>query len=261
MAAPASHTDDVERLFRRLVANLAALDPSRLARPFPVADIARSLVPYRTHRLALRFETSEDYEMAVLRLLAGEGGYAVVQPEEAAQALAREAGSASPDTALFHQYATATVHLDPEHVARAMGRPAAAAPSAPREESPSPPAGLAPGDEAAPRDEPAAPTDGSVVSIFGRTAEREPPDAGEGQLPFTLEEEPPPDTRPATRTRASGSGCAYCGGELPVGRVVLFCPHCGQNVGVVHCPTCGSELDVGWQFCITCGQKVSGDFG
>jgi len=255
VAAPASHSDDVERLFRRLVANLAALDPSRLSRPFPVADIARSLVPYRTHRLALRFETSEDYEMAVLRLLAGEGGYAVVQPDDAAQALAREVASANPDTALFHQYGTATVHLDPEHVARAMGRPAAPPPAAPRE-GPAPP-----DEEAAPSDEPAPPDDGSVVSIFARTAEGEPRDSGEAQLPFTLEEEPPPGARPATRTRASGSGCAYCGGELPVGRVVLFCPHCGQNVGVVHCPTCGSELDVGWQFCITCGQKVSGDFG
>jgi predicted amidophosphoribosyltransferase len=52
--------------------------------------------------------------------------------------------------------------------------------------------------------------------------------------------------------------CSYCGANLPVGRTVLFCPHCGQNVGVVHCPTCGSELDVGWTFCIACGQKVTG---
>jgi hypothetical protein len=56
----------------------------------------------------------------------------------------------------------------------------------------------------------------------------------------------------------TAAACSYCGGALPVGRTVLFCPHCGQNVGVVHCPTCDSELDVGWQFCISCGQKVTG---
>ena len=52
--------------------------------------------------------------------------------------------------------------------------------------------------------------------------------------------------------------CGYCGGDLPVGRTVIFCPHCGQNVGVMHCSVCGTELDVGWQFCITCGREMGG---
>lgn len=234
---PRIPTDEVERLFRRLVANLAALDPTRLSRPFPVADIPRSLVPYRTHRLALRFETSEDYEMAVLRLLAGEGGYVVVQPDEVGAAFAQELLSPNPDTRLFQRHGTASVHLDPEQVAHALGRPMLAEPAEPHD-------------------------DGSVVSIFARTTER-PPAEGEGEPRFTLEEEiegAPPPSRPGRRVAGTGTTCAYCGGELPIGRVVLFCPHCGQNVGVVHCPTCGSELDVGWQFCIACGQQVGGEF-
>jgi hypothetical protein len=104
------------------------------------------------------------------------------------------------------------------------------------------------------------------VSIFSRGAEPAVPEEPEDdQLPFTLEEEPEEAVAPQIEPRAVGGGhgssCPYCGGELPVGRAVLFCPHCGQNVGVVHCPTCDAELDVGWQFCITCGQKVTGGLG
>jgi predicted amidophosphoribosyltransferase len=43
-----------------------------------------------------------------------------------------------------------------------------------------------------------------------------------------------------------------------VGRTVIFCPHCGQNVGVMHCPVCGTDLDVGWRFCLTCGREMAG---
>jgi hypothetical protein len=88
-------------------------------------------------------------------------------------------------------------------------------------------------------------------------------DEGDGgaELPFALVEDGDDETRPAAQPRGITpvtAPCPYCGGNLPVGRTVLFCPHCGQNIGVVHCPTCGSELDVGWQFCITCGQKAIG---
>jgi hypothetical protein len=54
---------------------------------------------------------------------------------------------------------------------------------------------------------------------------------------------------------ASGS-CRYCGGELPEGRAITFCPHCGQNLTVLNCPACGTELDVGWKFCTTCGRAA-----
>lgn len=228
---------DVERLFTCLVKNIAALDPSRLGRPFPIAEVTTSLVPYRTHRTLLKLESSEDYEMAVMRLLAGEGGFAIVDPGEVAEALAREVASPNPDTGLFHRYATASVRLDPERVAASLGDAPAAAAAV----------------EVAPAPAAPAPADDRGASAL---------EDDESQLPFTLAEEED-EVAPAMRPRAvgPGAGCPYCGGELPVGRAVLFCPHCGQNVGVVHCPTCGSELDVGWQFCITCGQKVTGGIG
>ncbi len=241
MVAASAEPDDVTRLFRRLVSNIAALDPSRLDRPFPVSEIARSLVPYRTHRGVLKFETSEDYDMAVLRLLAGVGAYAVVEPEEARAALAAEAASSNPDTAKYTRIPGAMVRLDPEKVAIAL----AEAPPAPAVQPPVPLRPSGSGDQIA---------DGESDDDIDTTS------TTEHQLPFTLDDDASEDEPPATqpRTAGPGAGCPYCGGELPVGRAVLFCPHCGQNIGVVHCPTCGSELDVGWRFCITCGQKVAG---
>lgn len=51
-------------------------------------------------------------------------------------------------------------------------------------------------------------------------------------------------------------GCRFCGGTLPEGRTVTYCPHCGQNLAAKHCAGCGSELDPLWKFCINCGKKA-----
>ena len=231
--------DPLERFFRRLVANLSALDPTALHRPIPVADIHERLVPYRTHRVALGFDSGEDYEMTVLRLLSGEGGYALLFPEDVREALAREAASNNPDTGVYKQFPEATVLLEPDKIGNR--HPATGNRKNERDE---------------PRHimQPAMP----IADVTPRAA-----DPAE-DLPFSLEEEeagepllPTPPSRPRDIASISAP-CSYCGANLPVGRTVLFCPHCGQNVGVVHCPTCGNELDVGWQFCITCGQKVTG---
>ena len=51
-------------------------------------------------------------------------------------------------------------------------------------------------------------------------------------------------------------GCRFCGGTLPEGRNVVYCPPCGNNLSVSRCPACGSELEKGWKFCATCGRTV-----
>jgi hypothetical protein len=38
---------------------------------------------------------------------------------------------------------------------------------------------------------------------------------------------------------------------------VLFCPSCGQNLMVQRCPACGTELEIHWKYCITCGRGVA----
>ena len=50
--------------------------------------------------------------------------------------------------------------------------------------------------------------------------------------------------------------CRFCGGTLPEGRPVTYCPHCGQNLAAKHCAGCGAELDPLWKFCINCGKKA-----
>jgi predicted RNA-binding Zn-ribbon protein involved in translation (DUF1610 family) len=66
--------------------------------------------------------------------------------------------------------------------------------------------------------------------------------------------------RPSTPTSSgssAASACRYCGGTLPDGRKVLFCPSCGQNLMVQRCPACGTELEIHWKYCITCGRGVA----
>lgn len=53
------------------------------------------------------------------------------------------------------------------------------------------------------------------------------------------------------------SRCRYCGGELPEGRDVRFCPQCGQNLQVRNCPACGGEIDENWKFCVSCGKAIT----
>jgi len=235
--SPESSADPLDLMFRRLVENLSALDPAALHRPIAVADIHQRLVPYRTHRALLGLDSGEDYEMTVLRLLAGEGGYAMLFPEDVREAVVREVVSPNPDTGMFRNFPDATVMLVPEKIGDRQ--PATA--------------------DRQSHQEPAAEVEPEAESFPG-TEEPASGDAAD-DLPFVLDEPVDEPIAPEPRPRevsAASAACQYCGGNLPVGRTVLFCPHCGQNVGVVHCPTCDSELDVGWQYCITCGQKVTG---
>jgi hypothetical protein len=55
-----------------------------------------------------------------------------------------------------------------------------------------------------------------------------------------------------------GEDCSYCKGALPAGRKVSFCPYCGQDLTIVQCPACGSELEREWKFCVTCGRGTTG---
>lgn len=57
-------------------------------------------------------------------------------------------------------------------------------------------------------------------------------------------------------TTVHGGPCPFCTKPLPEGRAVTFCPHCGQNVTVRHCPACSSEVENGWRHCVTCGREV-----
>ena len=111
---------DLERFFRRLVGNLAGTDPARLHRPLPLDDISSRILPYRANRRALQLDTSEDYELVLLRLCAGEGGSSAPSPRRLGPASPRRCRSTNPDLDVLHISRTCLT-LRSEPLARALG--------------------------------------------------------------------------------------------------------------------------------------------
>lgn len=213
-------SDDVERMFRQLVHVLRAGSPERLAQPFDVGELYQTILPYRLHRRDLGLETNQDYELALTQLLSGAGGYLQVE-ERMADTLTRELASPNPDLGAFRQFATAQIMISPDALARVSAehpRPARVTP--PTMPVASPPGGA------------------MNASASGGTS----------------------PGHPAVRAQvvpAAGESCRYCGGELPAGRPITYCPSCGQDQTIHHCEACGAELDVGWKYCPTCGKSVA----
>src|SRR2546423_7286408 len=77
--------------------------------------------------------------MAVLRLLAGERGYASLEPAEVREALEREAGEKNPDTGLFRQFPDAVLSLNRLAAERFLRGDRVFAPPSPPPPPPPPP--------------------------------------------------------------------------------------------------------------------------
>jgi hypothetical protein len=198
---------DLERLIRQIADNLSA-DPARARQPLTVAQLRDSIVPYRANRKALQLESSEDYELALMQLCAGEGGFARMEAEKIGQQFAAELGSPNPDLSMLRQHEEALLTLDAGRLHAVMTRDPhrAFAPPAPIEISEPPPR----------------------------------PD------------KPPPQVAtPAAPTR-----CGRCRADLPVGRVVNFCPQCGYDQRRGYCPQCNAPLDPQWRHCVSCGTTL-----
>lgn len=245
--------DELDRLFRLLVETIRTQHSELLTRPFEVADIYQSILPYRLHRRALGMDTNSDYEMALLRLLSGERGY-VVGDDDMQEAMRRELATPNPDPGAFRTYAQSHVALAAEAVRRL---------DAPRELAPTPAATPRVPPATAQRRAPAAPA-APAASIAAAPPAPAPPLAS--PAPPLAPMRSPVSSPSLQNTMAApprsitadalGGKCRYCGGTLPAGRRLTFCPHCGQNLTVQHCPACNTELEVGWKFCTTCGRSV-----
>jgi hypothetical protein len=249
---------EVERFFRRLVSTLAATAPARLQGPLPLDDITGSILPYRAHRRALELDTVEDYEAVLLRLCAGEGDLVWTEPEEARKRFVEESRSANPDlTAL---YAFEYVHLTfrPEPLLWAL----APDPRADFRPPPEPMDHVPVADFEPEIDESEPP---EPVLVLGTAQFEGLPDTDEvGAAPdeaATLEEaaaleEAGPEDGLESAAESVAPTCPYCGGSLPTGRTVNFCPHCGQSQTQILCPECRSEVEPGWRHCVNCGAAV-----
>lgn len=249
--------DDCERLYRRLVHNVRASTPELLARPFEVSRLYLQLVSYRDNRNALGFATNDEYELALLQLLSGARGYLVVEPD-LQHAMRAELESPNPDLSAYRAFATAVVRFGNDALRDAMLRPTPEDNRAIRSPSPQ--------DQSILSARPTEAVDTPVETARPATV----PTAAQGQKAGANASPPPPPpsppsppppmpvARPTPLHAKPGQSCRYCGGELPEGRDVVFCPTCGHNLTVKHCPACSTELEVGWKFCITCGRGEEG---
>lgn len=248
----------LDPLIRLLVRSLTAHQPTRLHEPISINELMDTVLPYRLVRRELGVDTSEDYEALILRLCAGEGGF--VEADATTQAaLQAEAAKPMSDLALLRVYGDTHVVLrhDPLIAAR-DDRP---------EERYAPPGHQAPA------------TAEELGAVDEEADEEEVPGVGEPEtdtddawLPDPVFEanaraiaEQKPDTpiAPAPPSRPSDPEklqvrCPFCGGLLPPRMMINFCPHCGMGQDVGTCRNCGADMDVGWRYCVSCGEEAQG---
>lgn len=241
--------DDLDRLFRQLVDVLATEHPERLSTPLQLSELYQSILPYRSYRKQLGFETNEDYEMAVLRLLAGESDYATVEPDEVKEQLVLEAQAVNPNPGAFREFAAARVKLNEAAVRSVRGKSLAFAPPPSQHQEqramPDQWAQFAP-----PANESTAQSTEETDPAF-EVIEPDQDDTDSVSLPPLVQEPVQAETMQLDLS------CPNCNERLPTNRTVVFCPYCGGRVGPVPCPECGDEIEVSWRFCVSCGRASS----
>jgi hypothetical protein len=257
--------DNLDRMYRHLVRVVRSRFPQHLVQPFSVADLNQTILPYRLHRRELGLETNDDYEITLTELVSGSRDYLIVD-EAMRDRLSAALAQVNPDPAAFKQFATSMIALSPSALrsldigldegaaATITGPRASGATSAPTP-PPTPPApAAAPPPPPSPKPAPRAAQPSGVAAPAKPKATS--PAANTASVPT-----------PTTTTKTSGGvrvvvpqlgeRCRSCSEPLPVGRPITFCPHCGENVTTQHCPACGSELELGWKFCPSCGRPTS----
>ncbi|MEO8192876.1 MAG: zinc ribbon domain-containing protein [Gemmatimonadales bacterium] len=234
--------DDLDRVFHRLVSNIRHRHPEYLTLPFTVQEMYETLIPYRHHRRELGIETNQDYENAVSRLLSGERDY-LLADQSMREKLRSEIESKHGDPGAFREFAGSKVSLAPEALRRIRALTAGSEPDAAEE---APTAQVA---------RPAPPSPSQPVTATFPVASPAPAPPTPVAPPVEAAKAAPVTLQSFMNT-AVPEGCRFCGGTLPEGRAVIYCPHCGNNLSVSRCPACGSELEKGWKFCATCGRTV-----
>lgn len=258
-----------------------------IEQPVTVAEIYQEIVPYRAIRSDIGVDMNADYEHALLRLLAGEGGLVRLEPTEARDELRFELEMPDPNVTLYRKFAgcdvwvTAAARIDPGAESSAGVRPVqpatargalagapAARAGAPAHAGTSPPGGRKPQEAplaipdwlaAIDRERPATtrPVAPSAAPIGG------PPSNSAGASPAVnrsaspgqgaRRSAPPAAGVAPRRPAAADAGCHQCDGRLPGNRQIRFCPHCGADQERVPCSSCGEVLEASWRYCIACG--------
>jgi len=286
-------SDTLDRSHQVLLQEISESRPEYLTKPFTVAEIYQNLVPYRSHRDRIGVEMNGDYEDILLRLLAGEGDYLVLDSEVARREIHEELESPNPNTGLFRDFAAADVRLNPNRTLAGAGEMGGELATEGLEEN----EGAFPVEIAAEESEfgvdiaELKPDEGDREAEDGDDAETAPP-GGDGVIghinlaevgslvPDPPAEEPgelrepvaaadpeesedtehseePEGSEPHGGSDQSGpSARQWCRQELPSRELLNFCPFCGSDMRLFPCPQCGEELEPCWQVYVSCGTEV-----
>lgn len=244
---------NVDRMFLHLVHTIRARYPNLLTQPFAIGELAQTVLPYRHHRRELGVENNDDYEITLVHLLASD--YVIVD-DEVRDAMRAELASPNPDPSAYRKFTDSQLAVSPNAL-RAMEAASAnpqATSAAPSEagKSPSPNSPTAT-PVAGPRPvTPSAPPSTQPSPMATR------PSGGQGaRTPASSVRTDAPKTPARGIVPEKGDTCRFCDGVLPPARPITFCPHCGQNLAMSSCPACGSELEVSWRFCPSCGRRAT----
>jgi hypothetical protein len=251
--------DDLDRLFRRVVHNVRGAYPELITQSFEVSQLYQQVVPYRLNRREIGVETVEDYELALMQLLSGARGY-LTGDADMQHALQDELESLNPDLSSYRAYATSRIAIsadavraiDQQPITQSVGTPVAAGVSV----------GAAASAAVAARATERISTS-SDTEVSDAPARRTVAKAHPQPSAVMSSKSSSPATSGSTSKAAESSegdhaaNCRYCSGSLPAGKSIVFCPYCGHDLTVQHCPACNTELEIGWRFCITCGRQVS----
>jgi hypothetical protein len=264
--------DNLDRMYRHLVRVIRSRFPQHLAQPFTVADLNQTILPYRLHRRELGLDTNDDYEITLTELVSGSRDYLIVD-DQLRDMLGAALAEVNPDPSAFKQFAQAVVALSPSALRSldigldesAAPPPVSPTPAEPRA-APAPSAPRAPAPSERPKQRPAAPP-AAPPPPAPPPALPPRPAAEAASRASTPKATPAAMSTPTTTTKTSGGvrvvvpqagdRCRSCSEPLPTGRPITFCPHCGQNVTTLNCPACGSELELGWKFCPSCGRPAA----
>jgi hypothetical protein len=236
---------DIDRLFHHVARMLLATNPERLQQPVSISELISTLVPYRTSRRSLGVDSSEDYELLLLRFASGEGGFAHTQPDPVRLRFANEVRSPNPDLSVLREFRDAVFILQPAPLARMLTGASEDDAFVPPARAPEPPP-VEHADEVT--------GEAAVPDGIEEQEEHLPLDVVRSALPYV----PEPEVAPApAETPVATAQCSYCGGSLPAGRAIHFCPHCGQPQTLGQCPRCKAEVEYGWRHCVSCGTALS----
>ncbi len=229
--------------------------PGVTREPIPLDHLVSDLLPYRVHRRALGVVSLDQYEARLLRLCAGEGGYARLIPPELSDAC--RGALAGPDPGLSSVSGLEAGRLLLLDRAWDIGNglrepappPLATEPGPPHDagETPRPPAEPTPVAEA-------------PLPVIAPSNERPERTAAPDVVPRELVAPPTPESAdqsaPVPDRRSTPSICPSCRFVLPDLDTLRFCPGCGAGVAPAGCPGCGETVLPAWRHCPSCGHRL-----